>query len=89
MPRRRQPRAAFLLPFCVLLARCAPAAEPVVVRPDVPPTLLTCAAAPVPPDLNVPRWDEVLANWVLDLGAAGEDCRAKLRAVRHLVAPAK
>ena len=47
--------------------------------------LLTCQAAPVPPGLNVPRWDQVLARYLLDLGAAGQDCRAKLRAVGNLV----
>jgi hypothetical protein len=87
MPRHLPPRAAFLLLSCVLLARCAPPApEPVVVRPEVPASLLTCAAAPVPPDLNVPRWDQVLAGYLLDLGAAGDDCRAKLSAVGKLVA---
>ena len=56
-----------------------------MVRPSVPRALLTCQAAPVPPDLNVPRWDEVLANYLLDLGAAGADCRAHLHAVAGLV----
>jgi hypothetical protein len=70
----------------VLLAACSsPAPMPVVVRPDVPASLLACAAAPVPPDLNVPRWDQVLAGYLLDLGAAGDDCRAKLGGVRGLV----
>ena len=85
MPPRRPLRAALLLLSCGLLARCAPAPEPVVVRPSVPRALLTCQAAPVPPDLNVPRWDEVLANYLLDLGAAGQDCRTKLAAVGKLV----
>ena len=78
-------RAALLLLSCGLLARCAPAPSPVLVRPAIPPMLLTCQAAPVPPDLNVPRWDQVLARYLLDLGAAGQDCRAKLRAVGKLV----
>lgn len=67
------------------LAGCARAPEPVVVRPSVPASLLTCAPAPVAPDLNVPRWDEALANYLLDLGAAGADCRAHLHAVAGLV----
>jgi hypothetical protein len=75
----------FPLLCCALLTRCAPAPEPVVVRPEVPASLLTCAAAPVAPDLGGARWDQVLAGYLLDLGAAGEDCRAKLRAVGRLV----
>jgi hypothetical protein len=85
---RRRRAVLFPLLCCVLLTRCAPAPEPVVVRPEVPPTLLTCAAAPVAPDLNGPRWDQVLAGYLLDLGAAGDDCRAKLLAVGRLVTAA-
>lgn len=54
----------------------------------VPPALLACAPAPAPPDLNVPRWDQVLARYLLDLAAAGADCRGKLLAVGRLVAGA-
>ncbi len=84
---RRLPllRAAFLLPCCALLTRCAPAPEPVMVRPVVPASLLACAASPAAPDLNVARWDQVLAGYLLDLDAAGADCRAKLGAVAKLV----
>ena len=85
MPPRRLPRALLLLPLCAPLACCSPPPEPMVVRPTVPASLLTCAPAPVPPDLNVPRWDEALANYLLDLGAAGQDCRGKLEAVGKLV----
>ena len=55
-----------------------------MVRPVVPASLLACAPAPAAPDLNVPRWDVVLAGYLLDLGAAGADCRTKLRAVAKL-----
>ena len=82
-PRLRP--AALLLLSCVLLARCAPAPEPVVVRRTVPASLLACAPAPTPPVLSGPRWDEGLANFLLDQGAAGADCRAKLGAVAKLV----
>ena len=86
MPRRPR-RVALLLPLlCVPLARCAPAPEPTLVRPAVPPALLACAPAPAAPDLNVPRWDQVLGRYLLDLGAAGADCRGKLRAVGRLLA---
>ena len=85
MPRL-PPRSALLLLLCSgLLASCANSPSPVVVRTSVPASLLTCAPAPVPPDLNVPRWDEVLARYLLDLGAAGADCRAHLHAVAGLV----
>lgn len=44
-----------------------------------PRPLLTCAADPVVPITN----DQgVLAGYLADLWAAGEDCRAKLAAVR-------
>ena len=85
MPPRRLPRALLLLPLCAPLACCSPPPEPVVVRPPVPASLLTCAPAPKPPALNIPRWDEALANYLLDLGAAGADCRAHLHAVAGLV----
>lgn len=85
MPHHPPPRALFLLPCCVLLARCAPASEPVVVKAAVPPSLLTCAPPPPAPDLGGRRWDEALADYLLDLAAAGDDCRAKLNAVGKLV----
>ena len=56
-----------------------------MVRPTVPPSLLACAQAPGAPDLNVPRWDVALAGYLLDLGAAGADCRTKLAAVAKLM----
>lgn len=85
MPRRPRRIALLLLPCCALLTRCAPAPEPVVVRRNIPPTLLTCEQAPPAPDLNVSRWDRVLATYLLGVGAAGADCRAKLRAVGNIV----
>ena len=70
----------------MLLTHCAPAVtDPVVVRPVVPASLLICNDAPPAPDLNVPRWDQVLAAYLLDLDAAGQDCRTKLGAVKNLV----
>ena len=51
----------------------------------MPASLLACAPAPTPPVLSGPRWDEGLANFLLDEGAAGADCRAKLGAVAKLV----
>ena len=52
-------------------------------RLDVPPSLLACQVEPeVPAPL---RDDAELAYWIVDLTAAGRDCRAKLAAVAHLV----
>jgi len=48
----------------------------------VPPSLLACRAEPpVPPAPD----DQVLARWILDLAEAGEDCRARLVAVKEIV----
>jgi hypothetical protein len=48
----------------------------------VPASLLTCQAAPEPP--HGPD-DTALALWIVDLAGAGEDCRAKLGAVKGLL----
>lgn len=67
------------------LAACAaaPIPAPVAVRPHVPPALLTCAGEPPPPEAPTLR---TYAYWVLDVRAAGAECRGKLREVRGLVA---
>jgi hypothetical protein len=56
-------------------------AQPKVV---VPASLLECQAQPV---LELTMDDHAVARWMLDAVDAGEDCRAKLRLVRGLVAP--
>ncbi len=74
-----------LLPFVPLLTACSGPPVPVVVRPAVPPGLLACASQPPVPNLAGPRWDLSLALFIVDLSAAGADCRAKLAAVAGLV----
>lgn len=55
-----------------------------LVRPPIPPSLLACQPAPEPPP--DPLTDTALALWIVDLAAAGDDCRARLARVRALVA---
>lgn len=47
-----------------------------------PAALLDCAAEPLAPDTAD---QDVVALYLLDLASAGEDCRARLRAVRRFV----
>lgn len=53
-------------------------------RVAVPASLLECQAQPA---LELTMDDHAVARWMLDTVEAGEDCRAKLRLVRGLVAP--
>ena len=59
-----------------------------VVRPDsplrdrIPASLLQCADRPVAGSLD--RQSDV-ARWVVELDAAGEDCRSKVGAVKQIV----
>lgn len=81
MPR---PRLSVLLCLlCGLLSTgCAPS-PPTIVRQVVPPSLLTCQPQPAPPDAPD---DATLAGWILDLAAAGDDCRGRLDRVKGLLA---
>lgn len=54
-------------------------------RPAVPASLLACRDQPTPP--AVLAADSALADYILDLADAGADCRAKLSALRGVVAP--
>jgi hypothetical protein len=75
------------LPACLavlsapLLTACANPAPPVLLRPVVPVSLLTCQPQPAPPEGD----DTALALWIVDLAAAGEDCRGRLGRIRTLV----
>ena len=52
-----------------------------LLRPVVPVSLLTCQPQPAPPEGD----DTALALWIVDLAAAGEDCRGRLGRIRTLV----
>lgn len=53
-----------------------------VERLSPPDQLMTCAAAPAVPDT---KEQGPVAEYLADLWDAGEDCRAKLKAVRQWV----
>lgn len=69
--------ALIALLFVLLLMGCA---QP---RVAVPGSLLECQPQPA---LELTMDDHAIARWLLDTVDAGEDCRAKLRLVRRLVA---
>jgi len=46
----------------------------------VPPQFLTCKAQPATPAETT---DKSVANFIIDLVEAGEDCRSKVRATRE------
>jgi len=76
-----------LLPCALLLTGCAGNPPNVVEAPrlTVPVSLLSCAEQPDPPAAGAD--DTALARWILDLAAAGDDCRGKLAAVARVAAP--
>ena len=57
-------------------------------RQSVPASLLLCQAQPPRPTkaCDGTYCNDDVANFVIDLGAAGEDCRQKLAVVKGLVA---
>lgn len=76
-----------ILLSCTLLSGCASDPPPMVtevryIRQEVSASLLDCAAQPVPPAIASQR---DVALYLLDLAEAGEDCRAKLAAVKGIV----
>lgn len=58
-----------------------------LVRPPVPAPLLACLPAPEPP--AEPVDDTALALWIVDLSAAGDDCRSRLARVKELLSHAE
>jgi len=68
----------------LLLAGCtapAPVTKIVTVTPTIPAGLLSCAPAPeVPAAVN----QAVVANYVVTLWQAGQDCRAHVTAISQL-----
>jgi hypothetical protein len=72
-----------------VLAGCAAAPKPVVLtqikieRVTVPAALLTCAAQPAPGNITL---QSQLADYIIDLAAAGADCRDDVAAISRLQA---
>ena len=84
MPRHVPPHAACLLLCVPLLTGCG--SNPTVVEAPhlaVPASLLSCAGQPEPPASGAD--DTALAHWILDLAAAGDDCRGKLGSVAKVL----
>ena len=76
------------LPFLLclpLLTACGAGPARVVQAPrlSIPDSLQTCAPQPEPPAAGADDTD--LSNFILDLAAAGEDCRGKLAAVVRVI----
>jgi len=67
----------------LLLWTACGAPPPALLRHQVPPSLLACQPQPQPPDAGTT--DTALALWIVDLAAAGDDCRGRLARVRGLV----
>lgn len=62
-----------------------PLTEVRIERIEIPAVLLNCAPAPtVPPK---PRTQGDVARYLVELWEAGEDCRARLEAIRELQKP--
>lgn len=72
---------ALIILAAVLLSGCATTSVP----PAVPPQLLACQPQPRAPLSGTQR---DVGLYVIDLAAAGDDCRSKLGAVRLLLEPA-
>ena len=79
-PKALAPLSA--LGWALLLTACAGTTPPVQIRVErvtPPKALLTCAPDPAVPATNE---DDPVAGYVTDLWEAGEDCRAKVKALR-------
>ena len=80
-----RPCHRFALPLLLsaMLFQGCGASPPVLVRQVIPPSLLSCQPQPAPPD---EADDTALALWIVDLAAAGDDCRGRLGRVKELLA---
>ena len=76
-------RLAWLFLLSLLLLMGCGGRPAALVHLEVPPPLLACQPAPAPPARDAD--DQALALWIVDLSAAGEDCRSRLRAVKDLL----
>ncbi len=82
MRHPRLPRAPAALLSLLSLAACVSQPQPVAHLP-VPDGLLVCQMQPdTPPD---PVTDQELADWILTVADAGQDCRDKLAQVGGLL----
>lgn len=70
-------RAAVILIVAIALSGCATTSS-------VPSALLICAAQPQSPPAGTQR---DVALYIVDLAAAGDDCRTKLGSVRRILFP--
>jgi len=71
--------------LCLLLAACAaprPVTRIVTVTPQIPESLLHCAAAP---DVPLTGSQAVIARYIVALWQAGEDCRAHVAAIDQAI----
>lgn len=87
MAHHRLPSARTLLPCVLLLTGCGSNLPELAEAPRlvVPASLLSCAPQPEAPATGTD--DATLARWILDLAAAGDDCRTRLDAVAKVVTP--
>jgi hypothetical protein len=72
--------------FVLLLAGCATKPVPtriVTVTPEIPPDLLACAPAPAVPTVTS---QSQVADYIVNLWQAGQDCRAHVQAIKMAVA---
>jgi len=53
--------------------------------PVVPPTLLSCAPQPKSPADQAGATQRNVALWIVDMAAAGDDCRSKLGSVSQIL----
>ena len=80
-PKRMIGLALLSIASLTACASPAPLTEIRVERVEIPAPLLRCAEEPAIPSSGG-TWAEFL-GWIIDLRAAGEDCRAKLAAIRE------
>jgi len=77
--------AAFVLTGCQSAPKEIVVERVVEWKIEIPNSLLTCSAEPVAGSTWIRERD--VAQYLVKLAAAGEDCRAKLAAVRRIVNP--
>ncbi len=71
----------------ICLAGCAaplPVTRVVTITPQVPPELLTCAGSP---DAPITSSQAVVAQYIVAVWQAGQDCRAHVAAIKAALAP--